>query len=218
MQHDRTRGDAAPSALPVRLLRLADGQSKLLLALSDTILGFAGHWDAKTFQSCRGRQGRCKWCPGPTSWRGYFAALAWDGEEQRWQPVGVEVSEAVEATMREQFRRGTRWHLQKPWPVRKRKQPVIATLRGAHEDPGLAAAFDFLPLVRSLYQDPDLLLDIPNPKPIVTVIAFEQPAAPEESPRPGPPGQAERLPTFKALDRERFGSEGNGKRRQDNGK
>jgi hypothetical protein len=218
MTLDRTRGAAAPSALPVRLLRLADGQERLALALSREILGFAGHWDGETFQSCRQRQGRCKWCPGPTAWRGYFAALVWDGDAQAWQPFGVEVSETVEATMREQYRAGTRWHLCKPWPLRvggkPRKQRLVATLRGAHEHAELPPPFDFTPLLRSLYQDPDLMLDMPNPKPIVTTAAYVQPAAPEAAKRDTAPGIVRPLPTFGELDRERFGSEAqpNGKK------
>jgi hypothetical protein len=218
MQTDRTRGVAAPSALPVRLLRVADGQEKLLLALSREILGFIGHWDGETFQSCRSRVGRCRLCPGPTVWRGYFAALVWDRESRQWQPAGVEVSETVEATMREQYRPGTRWHLHKPWPVRGRKQRVYATLRGAHEATDLPAPFDFLPLVRALYQDADLALDVPNPKVSVSVAAFPQPAAPEDPKHAPAAAPDERLPSILEEANRRFGSASNGSNRGENKK
>lgn len=210
MQPQPASGPRSACAQTVRLLRLKKGERRLLLALSEAILGFMGHWDGKYFQSCRQRQGRCKWCPGLTAWRGYVAALVWADSAARWEPFGVELSDRDELALRDQYRAGTRWSLFRPWPVRTVNQRLQVSLRGAHESAELPPPFDFLPLLRSLYQDPDLLLDLPNPLPAETVVRYAQPEAPAEA--QAPPEVAPEGPLPRMLDEvnRRFGP-GNGK-------
>jgi hypothetical protein len=218
MNDTNPRSGRAPTPLPVRLLRVRKGERALCVALSSEILGFMGHYDGDVFQSCRARQGRCKWCPGPAAWRGYFAALVWSEVNRQWEPYGVEVSGPVEVTMRPQYRAGTRWSLFKPWPVRDKHQRIVATLRGANELTAPPPPFDFLPLVRALYQDPDLLLDLPNPTPAETLVSYPQPDAPDDA-RPAPAAQTGGpIPSLVDEVNRRFGAAANGSEKKGSGK
>jgi len=201
---------AHPTA--VRTLRLKHGQSALCLALSHAIRGLGTHWVAPRTEACL--RGSCVHCRRGVKldWRGYFAALCWDGELRQWLPFAVEVTARTEMLMRPQYRRGSLWHLHRPAKVRDREPPTVPTLRGSHVLEPLPEPFDFRPALAALYGDVGAVADTENPLPDrVFVVTPDLPAPAQETAEPTGPGEVslrELVEADRRVNGQRGGSQG----------
>lgn len=133
--------------------------------LSDKIFGVMTHWKAGGSVYCAG-EGQCAECRrAPWQWKGYFAGEVYDQSLKVWIPRVIEVTENCELDFRDRFRRGQVWEMFKERVRGDKFDPVSARLVGEIEPEKLRPAFDFLPVLLTLFHVASIPRTASNPLP-----------------------------------------------------
>jgi hypothetical protein len=178
-----------PERYALRVLRVNAGESLVLRLLQSTYHGILTHYLRKRSWVCEGED-----CPAarhhtPSQWRGYVPANLWHQDSQLWYPTVLELTEHAELDLRGRLERGQLWCFSRAPDGGDRHFPVTATLIGGHDPDIVPAPFDVLPVVRTLYRAPYLVLDKDNPMPAKTFVVPIRGEAPTDSGAP----QSDRL-------------------------
>lgn len=194
------RGPASPHSTSVRVsvFRVSPGGRHRVRLLSDAIQGILTHWQA----------GRGVYCPGEGCpvhrlakvWKGYTPVEVWEPAGRRWIPYVLEVTEGLELTMRDCFRRGQVWELTRKQPEKKKHFPVEGSLVDEGHGVTLRPAFDMMPVLLAMYHETDMVLGVPNPMPAPVVLEIEPAAGVEPAPRPAAKPAAAAAPQMSAAD------------------
>jgi hypothetical protein len=182
-------GQRSPTAL--RIHRMAEGESfdfrMLSKPLAGRIPGILTHFVKDRSQACPGED-RC--IPSVhrsgTFWKGYVAAQRYDAKLGLWFPVALEVTEAAELDMRDNYERGQVWHLSKLPDKKGVSQAVVARFVAVSLPMPLPEPYDIMPAIRTLYHVDVIRLCESNPLPgrvMVEPVAGPGPGAKQESPK-----------------------------------
>jgi hypothetical protein len=146
-------------------------------------------------------QGRSWGCPGPekcptnvhrarTLWKGYAPVRAWNATQDHWFPGVLEITEALEETLRGRRLAGEVWMLHRE-NDRKKSGPIAGVLLETRPPSPLSAPFDIRPPLCRMYHSLDLELGVPNPLPAKVTAPI---ALGERPPLPAAPQAAEVSP------------------------
>ena len=100
-----------------------------------------------------------------TNWKGYCAAEIFLEKERVWRPICLEISEHAELDMRGLFARGQLWQFARPAEPHKKNPPIHASLLEERDPAKFPPAFDYKPVLQTLYHCIHIDLDNKNPLP-----------------------------------------------------
>lgn len=177
------QGDDGEVAYTLKLFRVKPNQRFTIRTLSHRIDGLITHY----FKPPKS-QGESKYCPGeeqgcayhklPKLWKGYAAVEVWDSHSGLWFPTVLEITEHLELDFRGVWKRGQQWVLSRAAEVKEKRTPVVAGLLGEDTDPKLPRAFDYLPVLQTVYHCPAIQLGCANPLPARVVLKASTGAPP----------------------------------------
>ena len=157
------------TAIRLQVFRLKSDTSFHVRILSMSYGGCMTHWkgSAQSGRSFYCSPRDCKLCCSDRNrtWKGYFAGEVYDTVKRWWVPFCVELTEAVELDLRHRFGRGQTWTFSRAAQVSKKKTPVKAVLLEERDPAAMPPAFDFLPVLRTLYHTTEIELDVASPVP-----------------------------------------------------
>lgn len=154
----------------VRVLRIAPGPStrvRILQRTRGTVNGLSTHWTREGSRLCR------EGCPTSlhalgTIWRGYLSVQMWLPDENLWRAAVLEVTEALEQSMRGEVDRGQVWALARRSSRKKTsREPVQGTILEHTDAAGWMEPFDVRPVLATVYHvmPTEIVLDKPSPMP-----------------------------------------------------
>lgn len=170
----------------VEVYNVKEGDPIFVRMLGETYRGLFTHYFRGKGHLCEGKE-HCNTNvhKEPLTWKGYVAGQLFVPDRKLWMPVCLEITEALELEMRDNFRRGQTWELWRA-PLPDKKNPQVQGKR--HDDPpaaNLPPAFDITPILRTLYHRQTLPGHIPNPMPprvVLESMEGEGPQALQEKP------------------------------------
>jgi hypothetical protein len=183
-----------PARTPVHILSVPR-TGYIIVAFAGPYRGLMMHWRQGGSVPCLPEPD----CPQAThksgsTWKAYAPCRQWDHAIGCWIPFALEITEALEETLRGRDLRGEVWRLSR---ARKKKKPgaVQGVLEERRDDPSLMVAFDVRQVIERRYHCGPLLWDIPNPvHPKLTVETTDAPPPtsipiidPYQSQRPAAP-------------------------------
>lgn len=177
----------------VEVLKLVEGMPTTLRTLSPSYCGLFTHFTTKGSVLCDPGA-----CPGAIHslrqiWKGYAAVEVWLPQRGRWIPSVLELTEHLELDMRDLYERGQVWEVMRPKTVKKKHFPVTGKLLSILDPTKLREAFDFRPILRTLYHVQEIALGIKNPLPPRVYLEPSQDAPP--MPTAGPAKEPAPEPT-----------------------
>lgn len=150
----------------LEVLRVQKTGTLTLQMLSKHLRGVLVHHVKETSIYCRGKKDcRADWHKEPPVWKGYVCAAMWNDLTACWYPCVFEVTEAAELQMRGIYKRGQVWEFWKECRGKSKRGAVRAVLRRELPAAEVLPDFDMLPVVRYLYHDLDVVVDLDNPMP-----------------------------------------------------
>ena len=170
---------------PVRVLSVPEG-IPICVRFLGPILGLDTHWKNGT-KPCPGEDE----CP-PTIhrlgiiWRGYAPVESWENSRQVWRPWVLEVTEALEETLRGRQLRGETWLLERT-REKGRTAAVIGVYCEAMLPDDVRPGFDVEPVLRRIFHCGKLRLGTRNPVPakvMLEVMPGKPPVLPGEQAQP----------------------------------
>jgi hypothetical protein len=149
----------------LQVFRVGEGITAKIRTLSLSYGGLMTHWRGGRSVYCDPSD--CKICKvdANRTWKGYFAGEVYDPAKKWWMPFVVELTEASELDLRHRFERGQTWTFSRAKQQSKKRTPVRATLLEFVNPESLPNAFDFLPVLRTMYHSPAVELSTENPVP-----------------------------------------------------
>lgn len=158
-------GQGPARNLPLKVFRVDPGQTVTVRMLSKSYGGLFTHW-------ARGRSHYCNpdGCDGTLHkterfWKGYAAADIWNRQRALWFPVVLEITEHTELDLRQVYKRGQVWELERPAQAKSKKGPVRAWLIESRDPAQVPPAHEIVPVLRHLYHVDCIDLESSNPMP-----------------------------------------------------
>lgn len=111
-------------------------------------------------------------------WKGYIACEVWTPGADKWFPCVLEVTEACEVVMREFYARGQVWDIKKPPKLKGKNFPMVPKLLDTLDPKQLREAFDYRPVLQTLYNVAEIDLSIKNPMPPPVIMTVTDDAPP----------------------------------------
>lgn len=180
---DADHGDNGEVAYTLKLFRVKATQRFTIRTLSHRIDGLFTH-----YVKPKGSAGSSAWCAGegqgcenhklPRLWKGYAAIEVWDSHSGLWFPTVFEITEHLELDFRGVWKRGQQWVVSRGPVVKDKNPPVVAGLLGNDPDENLPRAFDYLPVLQTVYHAPSIQLGCANPLPARVVLKASTAAPP----------------------------------------
>lgn len=159
--------DRPPSHPPhvVRLYRLNKDETRIVRLLAYSPLGLMSHYVRKRSVWCTGDV-----CPSTihkeeSFWKGYVPVELWGDQTRLWYPAVLEVTESLELDFRDQAARGQLWKLVRPQRSKHKRSSLTGSLLEQRDPATMPMPFDVLPILRTVYHNPLLRLDVRNPMP-----------------------------------------------------
>jgi len=187
------------STTRVRIFRVAEGQAAVVRMLSPQCLGINTHWI----------RGRGVYCPGdklcnpanhrmPTFWKGYVGAHHFDQAAGKWFPIALEVTESLELDFRHVYQAGQCWEVFRLPRQGKKIFPVEGKLLHDTYELPHAKPFNVAQVVATVYNAPNVKIDVKNPTPERLVCEILESVAPLfkmplDEPKAPTPEEIERL-------------------------
>jgi hypothetical protein len=168
-RHGPSNGDPRqPHA--VEVLRIKGMDPYLVRFLSPTYGGCFVHWERDRSRYCRGAD-----CPAARhrldrQWKGYAAIEVYLEASELWCPAVLEISEHLELDLRGVCLRGQMWSVFREKGTKKKPGKVHGRILDVAVDPDLPDPFDVVPVLRNLFHEDDVVLNVANPlvgRPIV---------------------------------------------------
>lgn len=166
-----SQNDAAARAAVVRVHRVEEASQTEIITLSPDYGGLLTHYVREKGHP-KGRSRYCdpdgcvNGCPkAERFWRGYFAAMRFDGVARLWVPCVFELSSFSELDMRGRYARGQSWVFTREKNSKNRHAPTTGVFRGLIDQQHVPPAFDFRPVLFHIYNVTSLALGVPNPMP-----------------------------------------------------
>lgn len=147
---------------PVRVTSIGKNTASTVRFL-DQVRGVLIHRQGKVQKPCTEPDP----CPGPyhrwqTLWKGYAPAEVWSQQEQVWWPTVLEVTEALEESLRGHALRGSSWLLTRPQPSEK-PCPVLGRFLKRYPDDQVRKPFPIEPVLCRLFHVASIRLETANP-------------------------------------------------------
>jgi hypothetical protein len=161
----RSSVDAPASAEPVRLFRIREGETHLVLSLSPQYGGMFTHFHKGMSKYCRGNACRAELHKLDRNWKGFAAVLVYRDVVKAWFPAVLEITAAAELDLRGRWTRGQVWEFKCPPKRGKKHYPASCRLTGTAELDRLPPAFDYRAVLLHLFNEEVLDLDARNPLP-----------------------------------------------------
>jgi len=154
----------------IEVFTIALGVPYHVRMLSGEVSGLFFHWKRGGGTYCD--PGTC--CtevprPGRT-WLGFVAAEVYDRLAKLWRPTCFPISERLELDLRHRYRRGQTWLIEQGKPIDKKNQPVRGKLVDEANPTSFPAAFQILPVIRTIYHAPHAELGQKNPMPDIVLV------------------------------------------------
>lgn len=162
----------------LEVLRIDHGETFVVRALDGRYGGINTHW----------RMGRSEYCIGESCpiavhksgaiWKGYTGVEAFEARSQKWAPVVLEITEALELDLRGKWIRGGVWEVWRTPLNGRKKQPVRGKLLETLAPATLPRAFPIIHVLQSLYHTSEIDLSATNPMPERTRVRLSEGAPP----------------------------------------
>jgi hypothetical protein len=157
-----TSAGQEPARTPVHILSVPR-TGYIIVAIAGPIRGLMMHWRAGGSVPCLPEPD----CPASIHrsgciWKGYAPCRQWDHGLGAWKPYALEVTEALEETLRGRDLPGEIWRLSRV-RLKKRAGSVHGILEERREDAALRVAFDVRAIIERRYHCGPLVWDVPNP-------------------------------------------------------
>lgn len=180
--------NAPPTNIPkevwrLRVWRCEVNELAIVRLLSDDYGGMMTHYYRGHSQYCAGEKCNPLMHKSQITWKGYCAAEMYiepTGKKKGvWRPICLELTEHCELDMRGKFARGQLWQISRPHEPDKRNPPIYAALLEERDPAAMPKAFDYKPVLQTMYHTIHLDLTVKNPLPPRVFVYDSEGDAPE---------------------------------------
>lgn len=159
------QGPPEATSYALRLFRIPPGSEFRLRTLSPAYSGLLSHYTRNGSEWCNPRGCQSPYHKKGPIWKGYCTCDLYDEANRWWAPIVFELTETCELDFRGVYKRGQVWVVERAAIVEKSKPPCRARLIGEADPAELPPAYDYMPVLRSVYHAFELTVGIPNPLP-----------------------------------------------------
>jgi hypothetical protein len=162
----------------LRIFRVEEGTTVHARVLSEGYRGIFTHYARGRSVYCQGDKCEATLHKLDRVWKGYAAVELWNVATKKWNPVVLEISEALELDLRGFWKRGQVWEFYRDLPTKKKSMPIMGKLLEERDPLAMPPEFDFKPVLLHLYHVQSIRLDCLNPMPPRVMVTESDGAGP----------------------------------------
>jgi hypothetical protein len=169
----------SPRAGVLRIFRVEEGTTVHARVLSEGYQGLFTHYARGRSVYCAGEKCDSTVHKLDRVWKGYAAVELWNVATKRWNPVVLEISEALELDLRGLWKRGQVWEFWRDVPTKKKSMPIMGKLHAERDPATFPPAFDYKPVLLHLYHIQAVHLGSLNPMPPRVIVTESEGEGPD---------------------------------------